>query len=87
VEDSEKITTTLIMLLSLQGITFKDYLNFFHFLRNISEAEVALSFHNAANKALDPETFKRVASTIAGVTLDDHIIEVVYRMFDENGEL
>ncbi|XP_031574950.1 calcium uptake protein 1, mitochondrial-like [Actinia tenebrosa] len=69
-----------------EGVTFQNYLNFFHFLRNISEAEVALSFHNAANKAIDPETFKRVARTIAGVTLDDHVIDIVYHMFDENGD-
>ena len=38
----------------LQGITFKDYLDFFCFMRNISEADMALSFHNAAGKLIDP---------------------------------
>ncbi|KAK3719415.1 hypothetical protein QZH41_015667, partial [Actinostola sp. cb2023] len=72
-----------------QGVTFKQYLNFFHFLRNIGEADVALSFHNAANKSIDTDTFKRAASTVAGVTLDDHVVDIVYKMFDENddGEL
>ena len=37
-----------------QGITFKDYLDFFCFMRNISEADMALSFHNAAGKPIDP---------------------------------
>lgn len=41
-----------------QGITFKDYLAFFSFMRNISEADMALSFHNAAGKAIDPGLFR-----------------------------
>ncbi|EDO46619.1 predicted protein [Nematostella vectensis] len=69
-----------------QGVTFQDYVDFFTFLRNLSEAEVALSFHMAANRAIDSETFKRVASTITGVSLQDHVVNIVYKMFDENGD-
>ena len=42
------------LITACQGITFKDYLDFFRFMRNISEAELALSFHNAAGKPIDP---------------------------------
>lgn len=69
-----------------QGITFKDYLAFFSFMRNISEADMALSFHNAAGKAIDPETFKQVAKTVTDVNLSDNVVDVVYKMFDENDD-
>ena len=29
-------------------------------------------------------TFKHVAKTVAGVTLSDHVVDVVYILFDEN---
>ncbi len=33
------------------------------------------------------ETFKRVAHLVSGVRLRDHIVDVVFKMFDENGRL
>ena len=45
-----------------QGITFKDYLDFFCFMRNISEADMALSFHNAAGKAIDPGNIQVISN-------------------------
>ena len=38
---------------------------------------------------LPQQTFKHVAKTVAGVTLSDHVVDVVYMLFDENqdGEL
>ena len=32
------------------------------------------------------ETFKQVARTVTGVDLTDNIVDVVYKMFDENGK-
>ena len=32
------------------------------------------------------ETFKRVAHLVSGVRLRDHIVDVVFAMFDENGK-
>lgn len=72
-----------------QGVTFKDYVDFFSFLRNIGDVDTALSFHTACGSDLNPETFKRVAHLVSGVRLQDHIVDVVFKMFDENddGEL
>lgn len=72
-----------------QGITFKDYVDFFSFLRNIGDVDTALSFHTACGNDLNPETFKRVAQLVSGVKLRDHVVDVVFKLFDENddGEL
>lgn len=32
------------------------------------------------------ETLKHVAATVAGVKLSDHVVELVFTLFDENGE-
>lgn len=32
------------------------------------------------------ETFKRVAHLVSGVRLQDHIVNLVFKMFDENGK-
>lgn len=72
-----------------QGISFKDYVDFFSFLRNIGDVHLALSFHMACENDLNPETFKRVAQLVSGVKLQDYVVDVVFKMFDENddGEL
>jgi len=66
------------------GITFQDYLDFFSFLRSLRDVEMALSFHTVAGQAINKETFKQVAKLVAGVDLSDHIIDVVFCIFDEN---
>lgn len=74
---------------SKEGILFSDYLDFFSFLLNIQDVDMALSFHTVARQPVDRATFKQVAQTVAGVNLRDHLIDVVFKLFDENddGEL
>ncbi|XP_065051183.1 calcium uptake protein 1, mitochondrial-like [Rhopilema esculentum] len=69
-----------------EGILFSDYLDFFSFLINIRDVDMALSFHTVAGQAVDPETFKQVAQTVAGVNLRDHLVDVVFKLFDENDD-
>lgn len=66
------------------GVTFQDYLNFFNFLRNIRDVEMALSFHTVAGQPINKETLKQVAKLVAGVDLTGHIINIVFCIFDEN---
>ncbi|XP_013410415.1 calcium uptake protein 1, mitochondrial isoform X2 [Lingula anatina] len=72
-----------------QGITFEDYVKFYHFLKNIGDVDTALTFYHIAGASIDQETLKHVAKTVAGVDLGDHIVETVFTLFDENedGEL
>jgi len=66
------------------GVTFQDYLDFFSFLRNIRDVEMALSFHTVAGQPINKETFQQVAKTVAGVNLTDHVVNIVFCIFDEN---
>ncbi|KAJ8668802.1 hypothetical protein QAD02_000061 [Eretmocerus hayati] len=69
---------------SSQGISKEEYLRFFHFLNNINDVDTALMFYNVAGASIDPATLKNVAKTVSNVDLSDHLIKVVYAIFDEN---
>ncbi|XP_039293468.1 calcium uptake protein 1 homolog, mitochondrial isoform X3 [Nilaparvata lugens] len=67
-----------------QGISRDDYLKFFHFLNNINDVDTALTFYHIAGASIDQGTLKHVAKTVAHVDLSDHVINVVFTIFDEN---
>lgn len=66
------------------GISKEDYLRFFHFLNNINDVDTALTFYHIAGASIDPATLKHVALTVAHVDLSDHLLEVVFTLFDDN---
>lgn len=67
-----------------QGITLTDYLQFFHLMNNITEVDTALTFYHIAGASIDPPTLKHVAQTVAHVNLGDHVVNVLFTLFDEN---
>lgn len=68
------------------GISRDDYLDFFHFLNNINDVDTALTFYHIAGASIDQATLKHVAKTVAHVNLSDHVIDVVFTIFDENSK-
>jgi calcium uptake protein 1, mitochondrial len=68
------------------GISKDDYLDFFHFLNNINDVDTALTFYHIAGASIDQMTLKHVAKTVAKVELSDHVIDVVFTIFDENSK-
>ncbi|KAK0138959.1 Calcium uptake protein 1, mitochondrial [Merluccius polli] len=72
-----------------QGITFQEVENFFTFLKNVNDVDTALSFYHMAGASIDKATMKQVARTVAKVELSDHVCDVVFALFDcdGNGEL
>ncbi|XP_014013450.1 calcium uptake protein 1, mitochondrial isoform X1 [Salmo salar] len=72
-----------------QGITFEEVENFFTFLKNVNDVDTALSFYHMAGASIDKATMKQVARTVAKVELSDHVCDVVFALFDcdGNGEL
>ncbi|XP_076361529.1 calcium uptake protein 1 homolog, mitochondrial-like isoform X2 [Tachypleus tridentatus] len=69
---------------SSEGISLQDYLNFFHFLNNINDVDTALTFYHVAGASIEQATLKHVARTVAHVDIRDHVINVVFSLFDEN---
>ncbi|XP_074152969.1 calcium uptake protein 1, mitochondrial isoform X2 [Sminthopsis crassicaudata] len=72
-----------------KGLTFEEVENFFTFLKNINDVDTALSFYHMAGASLDKATMQQVAKTVAKVELSDHVCDVVFALFDcdGNGEL
>ncbi|XP_038638629.1 calcium uptake protein 1, mitochondrial isoform X1 [Scyliorhinus canicula] len=72
-----------------EGITFAEVESFFTFLKNINDVDTALSFYHMAGASIDKATMKQVARTVARVELSDHVCDVVFALFDSdgNGEL
>lgn len=68
------------------GISLKEYLDFFHFLNNINDVDTALTFYHIAGASIDQATLKHVAKTVAHVELSDHVVDVVFTIFDENSK-
>lgn len=68
------------------GISKNDYLDFFHFLSNINDVDTALTFYHIAGASIDQATLKHVAKTVAMVDLRDHVIDVIFTIFDEDSE-
>ncbi|KAH8282395.1 hypothetical protein KR054_007377 [Drosophila jambulina] len=68
------------------GISKQDYLDFFHFLNNINDVDTALTFYHIAGASIDQQTLQHVAKTVAMVNLSDHVVDVVFTIFDENSE-
>lgn len=67
-----------------RGISLDDYLLFFHFLNDINDVDTALTFYHIAGASIDQATLKHVAKTVAHLDLSEHVIDVVFTLFDEN---
>jgi hypothetical protein len=66
------------------GISFKDYHNFYDFLRNIHDIDVALTFYHIVGGAIDKQIFRHVAKIVNHTELDSHLVDVVFTLFDDN---
>ncbi|CAD6192737.1 unnamed protein product [Caenorhabditis auriculariae] len=66
------------------GISFEETKAFFDFLYHIDDVDVALHFHKMAGIPVDANLLKRVALKITGVSLSDHVVDLVITLFDDN---
>jgi len=68
------------------GIHLNDYLNFYQVLYSINEIDTALQFYTIAGAPIERSTMKHVAKTVAHVELSDHLVDVVFTLFDNDGD-
>jgi len=68
------------------GVTLEDYKNIFSVLVHIEDIDKALTFHHLAGSPVEPDTLKHVAQVCAGVDLSPHIVQVMFTIFDEDGD-
>jgi len=68
------------------GVDLTDYLNFYQVLYSINEIDTALQYYHIAGAPIERSTMKHVAKTVAHVDLSDHLIDVVFTLFDTDGD-
>jgi len=68
------------------GVGLTDYLNFYQVLYSINDIDTALTFYHIAGAPIERSTMKHVARTVAHVELSDHLIDVVFTLFDTDGD-
>ena len=59
---------------------------FWQVLYSINEIDTALQFYHIAGAPIERHTMKHVAKTVAHVELSDHLVDVVFTLFDTNGD-
>jgi len=68
------------------GVCLTDYLNFYQVLYSINDIDTALTFYHIAGAPIERQTMKHVARTVAHVELSDHLVDVVFTLFDNDGD-
>jgi len=68
------------------GITFDEMQQFYSLLTQINDVETALSFYTMAGASIDKATLHHVATTVADVRLSQHLLDVVFTLFDDNAD-
>ncbi|CAG0883511.1 unnamed protein product [Cyprideis torosa] len=71
---------------STPSVSLEDYMDFYRFCNSISDIDVALSFYHVAGAAIDRDTLEHLASKVAGVNLNSHLVDIIFEIFDENGD-
>ncbi|VDP08343.1 unnamed protein product [Soboliphyme baturini] len=66
------------------GFQFKEVLTFFEFLNELTDVETALQFYHLAGAAIDQATFRHIVHNVANKPLSDHMIDVIFNLFDED---
>jgi hypothetical protein len=55
-------------------------------MNNLKDFGLALKFHTKANKSITVAEFQRAVRISSGFELEDHIVDVIFNVFDENGD-
>ncbi|KAJ0050105.1 hypothetical protein NL108_011981, partial [Boleophthalmus pectinirostris] len=67
-----------------KGITFEEFRSFFQFLNNLEDFTIAMQMYNFANRSIGQEEFTRAVYVATGVTLTRHLVNIVFKIFDED---
>jgi len=69
-----------------QGISFEQFMTFNNFLDHLDDVEILVSVYFAAGMKFNKASLMQVAHVVADVDLDPHIVDVVFTIFDDNGD-
>lgn len=67
-----------------KGISFEEFRSFFQFLNNLEDFTIAMQMYNFANRSIGQDEFTRAVYVATGVTLTRHLVNTVFKIFDED---
>lgn len=70
----------------IRGISFDKFYQFSMFMNNLDDFSLALKFHTQANRSISTNEFQRAVKISSGFTLDEQIVQVIFKVFDENSD-
>ncbi|KAK0417499.1 hypothetical protein QR680_013046 [Steinernema hermaphroditum] len=68
------------------GINMEQFEQFSLFLNNLAEFSVAVRLYTAADMPVSQQEFIRAVKCSTGHDLDPHLVDILYRIFDANGD-
>lgn len=69
-----------------QGITFQEYYDFFYFLNNLEDFKIAIRFYILADVPISKQEFIRGVKICTGTMLTRHVVNVIFNLFDLDGD-
>uniref|UniRef100_A0A3Q3AU07 Mitochondrial calcium uptake family, member 3b n=1 Tax=Kryptolebias marmoratus TaxID=37003 RepID=A0A3Q3AU07_KRYMA len=67
-----------------KGITFEEFRSFFQFLNNLEDFTIAMQMYNFAHRSVGQEEFARAVYVATGIKLSRHLVNIVFKIFDED---
>ncbi len=61
-------------------------MDFSKFMMNLEDFQLALQFHVQANRSISMSEFQRAVKISSGFMLDPKIVEVIFKVFDDDGD-
>ncbi|KAM6953582.1 calcium uptake protein 3, mitochondrial isoform 3-T3 [Aplochiton taeniatus] len=67
-----------------KGVTFEEFRSFFQFMNNLEDFAIAMQMYNFANRSIGQDEFARAVYVATGHKLTSHLVNVVFKIFDED---
>ncbi|KAI8044311.1 calcium uptake protein 1 homolog, mitochondrial [Drosophila gunungcola] len=67
-----------------EGITEKEFLDFFRFVQDINAMDNALAFYYFTGADISRNTLRNISRVVSGVKLSDHLTDVIFSIFDHD---
>lgn len=69
-----------------KGISFEDFKTFNQLLFGGADLERAMFFLDSENQGVERDEFRKIANWVVGAEVEEHVVEVIYTLLDEDGD-
>ncbi|CRL01654.1 CLUMA_CG014877, isoform A [Clunio marinus] len=69
-----------------KGVSFEEFRQFCQFLNNLEDFSIAMRMYTLADRSISKDEFARAVKICTGSPLNEHLIDTVFAIFDEDGD-